>query len=224
MSAEDSDQPPSGESRLASLGILSVYLRSASGLLAADLNGFSDPYVKCHCNQSMQRTHVVRKTLNPVWQCKLDFGCKLGDVVQDGLKLELLDHDNFNADDPLGEVAVNLAPLAEVDDWHFTESLPTQGVIEFTVSWRALPTRVLSSGVLKVKLLRATGLMAADSNGCVSTRALTCTPTRTPTPPPTPPPAPPPAPPTASLRTRQAVGPLREALAGRDEVQVEGDQ
>lgn len=95
--------------------------------MVADLNGLSDPYVKVHCLGEVKRTHVVRKTLSPIWCDKIDFTVRLADVISRGLVLAVFDHDTFNRDDPLGEITVNLEPLMRSNQLHAKEDLPTQG-------------------------------------------------------------------------------------------------
>ena len=48
-------------------GTLFVQLLRGNGLLAADANGFSDPYVKLSLGEQKQRSKTMKKTLNPVW-------------------------------------------------------------------------------------------------------------------------------------------------------------
>ena len=151
--------------RLEALGMLSVYCRSASNLLAADSNGLSDPYLICKTLGQAQRTHVVRKSLNPTWGVTLDFiGC-LSDAVSGGLQIEAKDHDTFGKDDPLGAVTVDLGPLMGIDQLHVCQPLPKQGAVNLTVSWLELPPWMLESGVLTVTLEGGVNLLSADSNG-----------------------------------------------------------
>lgn len=51
---------------------LTVKVSRAAQLLACDLNGFSDPYVKLYLEpdpskETKKKTKVVKKTLSPVW-------------------------------------------------------------------------------------------------------------------------------------------------------------
>lgn len=65
------------EERLNTEGVLRLSLRKAMGLLAADLNGKSDPYIVLQVSERgddgalvtkhMFRSTVKPKTLNPVW-------------------------------------------------------------------------------------------------------------------------------------------------------------
>ena len=166
LATRDSTSAAYDGARLNGLGVLSVHMSGAHGLKPADSNGLSDPYCICHVLSESQRTHVVRKSLEPQWGETLEFsGVKLGDVVARGIRLELLDHDVFSRHDPLGELVIDLSQLATVDTWVYSEALPTQGMVEFTVSWIEQDSRLASTGTLTIRLLRATALAAADSNG-----------------------------------------------------------
>ena len=158
----------SDDRNLNALGSLTVYIRGAHNLLAADSNGLSDPYVICHVPScEAQKTHVIRKSLNPVWGSSLEFrGLKLGDVIARGIRLEVFDHDTFSHDDKLGEIKeVDLSALQGVDCWHYNLNLPTQGTLEFTVTWLEQNERLIANGTLTLTLLSGKGLMAADANG-----------------------------------------------------------
>ena len=147
-------------------GVLALYIRNASGLKAADLNGLSDPYVKVRCLGTEQRTHVIHKTLNPQWGVRLEFMPVMFDkLVAEGVQLEVFDHDKFNRDDPLGSVTVDLSALEGVASVNFDAKLPTQGTITFSATWTEMAPRLRHQGVLSVKVQRADGLKAADSNG-----------------------------------------------------------
>ena len=62
-----------------SYGTLRVTLLSASGLLAADKGGKSDPYVKLTLDGRTQKSAVVKKTLSPVWNADFEW---TGDKVR----------------------------------------------------------------------------------------------------------------------------------------------
>ena len=46
---------------------LRVDVIRACGLLAADLNGKSDPYVTVHCHGQKRKTRIIKRTLEPEW-------------------------------------------------------------------------------------------------------------------------------------------------------------
>ena len=55
------------EERLSGLGLLTVFCRRGTSLLAADSNGLSDPYLIVSALGQTRRTRVIKKTLNPQW-------------------------------------------------------------------------------------------------------------------------------------------------------------
>ena len=146
-------------------GVLTVHLRKGSGLKAADLNGKSDPYVQVSVGAQRKQSKVVERTLDPVWNEEFEFEGTLQELVAYGLHLKVFDKDRFTKDDPLGEVQVNLEPLLHRDAHEFSEALPTQGSLSFSVTWARVPAHLLESGTLRVHLQQGTGLKAADRNG-----------------------------------------------------------
>ena len=148
-------------------GVLTVYMRAARGLMAADSNGLSDPYVVAKLCGQRKKTHVIKGTLNPAWGLKLDFEhVALEDVVAQGLRLDVYDYDMLSRDDPLGGLDVSLGELGgKKKVCVFNEALPTKGTLEFTVTWEELPARMTTSGTLEIVLEGATDLISADANG-----------------------------------------------------------
>ena len=49
------------------MGTLTVTIKAAKGLLAADRGGKSDPYCKLKLNDEIHETETIKKTVNPVW-------------------------------------------------------------------------------------------------------------------------------------------------------------
>lgn len=49
-------------------GTLHIKLLRGVGLKAADSNGFSDPYCKLNLGGVVNKSRIVKKTLNPEWQ------------------------------------------------------------------------------------------------------------------------------------------------------------
>lgn len=94
-------------------GDLTVNIKGASNLLAADRNGKSDPYVKLYLNDNdtpFYKTKTLKKTLSPTW----NESCTVQVVnrVNNYLKIKVMDWDAGNADDPIGEAVV---PLSKID-------------------------------------------------------------------------------------------------------------
>ena len=72
-------------------GTLTVHLKSASGLKAADLNGKSDPYVKVGVGGKEKQSRVQKATLAPNWNETIEFSGVLQDLVAQGLLLKVMD-------------------------------------------------------------------------------------------------------------------------------------
>jgi hypothetical protein len=102
---------------LGTRGQLVVHIVGGAGLLSADSNGLSDPYVKVRLpklggGEHKKETKVIKKTLAPVWDQRFYFPGKLADFVGQTLELKLRDHDmGPDPDDDIGEVEVSLGRL-----------------------------------------------------------------------------------------------------------------
>ena len=120
------------------VGVLRVHLKRGAGLKAADLNGFSDPYVKVLSGGQQKKTKIIKKTLNPEWNEAVDLAGSFDDFVKSGLLLKVMDWDRVGFDDPLGDLPVQLDWLHTQSHRDFAERLPTKGVVHFGVTW--LPT------------------------------------------------------------------------------------
>ena len=159
---------PVDRSRLFGTGLLKVYLKSASGLKAADLNGKSDPYVIVCSGKHQKKSKVIKKNLDPVWDEEVALTGTLQEFLSEPLLLKVFDYDSpikMTKDDPLGDVHVSLDALKHADKHDFAEILPTQGTLMFSVTWEPLASHMLSHGTLHVFLSHATGLKSMDSNG-----------------------------------------------------------
>ena len=171
-------------------GLLRLTIKRAQGLLAADLNGKSDPYVVALSGGVQRKSKVVKATLDPIWNETLDLPGVLADFQASGLSLHAYDWDRLSADDPLGSVHIPLDRLSpymsgeSAAQIEYIEALPTHGSLLFSVSWlpddtkhplhgssavsRPPPAHAvtpLAKGRLQVTLKRAYGLKAADWNG-----------------------------------------------------------
>ncbi|KAG0459432.1 hypothetical protein HPP92_022560 [Vanilla planifolia] len=89
---------------------LLVHVIQARGLLAMDLNGLSDPYVRLQLGKQRAKTKVVKRSLNPWWDEEFSF--RVGDL-RDELVVSVLDEDKFFSDDSLGQIKL---PLSKVFD------------------------------------------------------------------------------------------------------------
>eukprot|EP01120_Amphizonella_sp_Union-15-10_P009501 TRINITY_DN360_c0_g1_i1.p1 TRINITY_DN360_c0_g1~~TRINITY_DN360_c0_g1_i1.p1 ORF type:complete len:615 (+),score=159.05 TRINITY_DN360_c0_g1_i1:50-1894(+) len=129
---------------------ITLEIIEAKGLLAADSNGKSDPYVKILDRTGLHldgkpylKTKTIKKTLSPVWNAtfKISINHKLS-----SLKLLVYDYDVLSQDDKIGEVDIpvdvlmdqkphedwwNLKPKGQIRlrmkiDWGFPILLPGQ--------------------------------------------------------------------------------------------------
>ncbi|KAJ8417572.1 hypothetical protein AAFF_G00224150 [Aldrovandia affinis] len=87
------------------VGFLQVKVIRALDLLAADLNGKSDPFCVLELGNDRLRTHTLYKTLNPEWNKVFTFPVK---DVHDVLEVTIFDEDGDKAPDFLGKVAIPL--------------------------------------------------------------------------------------------------------------------
>ncbi|AET05342.1 synaptotagmin-5 [Medicago truncatula] len=114
---EGSKGPPSGVTN----GWIELVLIEARDLIAADLRGTSDPFVRVNYGNLKKRTKVVHKTINPRWDQTLEF-------LDDGspLTLHVKDHNALLPTSSIGECVVeyqSLPPNQTSDKW-----IPLQGV------------------------------------------------------------------------------------------------
>ncbi|KAE8124923.1 hypothetical protein FH972_019762 [Carpinus fangiana] len=102
-------------------GWIELVLIEAKELVAADLRGTSDPYVRVQYGNLKKRTKVMHKTLNPQWNQTLEF-------PDDGspLVLHVKDHNALLPTSNIGDCVVEyqrLPPNQMSDKW-----IPLQGV------------------------------------------------------------------------------------------------
>lgn len=102
-------------------GWIELVLIEARDLVAADLRGTSDPYVRIHYGNLKRSTKVIHKTLHPKWHQTLEF-------PDDGspLMLHVKDHNTLLPTSSIGECVVEyqmLPPNQMADKW-----IPLQGV------------------------------------------------------------------------------------------------
>lgn len=102
-------------------GWIELNVIEAKDLVAADIRGTSDPYVKIQYGNEKRKTKVLYKTLNPKWNQTFEF-------LDDGSQLELhvRDHNAILASSSIGNCVVEYhrLPANEVSEkW-----IPLQGV------------------------------------------------------------------------------------------------
>lgn len=108
-----------------------VQIVEARDILAADSNGFSDPYVKMELLDSRGgalaaggsfKTKTQKKTLSPRWDEAFVIGDRLDLRVATTLRLTLYDSDGFYSDDVLGVVDIPVSLFLDIsvplDNWY----------------------------------------------------------------------------------------------------------
>ncbi|EGD77150.1 hypothetical protein PTSG_07483 [Salpingoeca rosetta] len=124
---------------------LHVLLQSASGIMAADRGGTSDPFVTLRLGKQKHTSRTISKTLEPKWDDEFFFKCERGNG-QDVLRVDLYDRDRFGTD-YLGSVTI---PLTDVP-----LETPTPLSVRLQDDGRRLSRRLPSDlGVLNVTLTR----------------------------------------------------------------------
>ncbi|KAF7819880.1 synaptotagmin-5 isoform X1 [Senna tora] len=117
----DDQEGSRGSSLGSGNGWIELVLIEARDLIAADLRGTSDPYVRVHYGNMKKRTKVIHRTLKPQWNQTLEF-------LDDGspLLLYVKDHNALLPTSSIGECVVEyqrLPPNEMADKW-----IPLQGV------------------------------------------------------------------------------------------------
>ncbi|XP_050969789.1 multiple C2 and transmembrane domain-containing protein 2 isoform X2 [Labeo rohita] len=97
---------------LRDVGFLQVKVIRATDLLAADLNGKSDPFCVLELGNNRLQTHTIYKTLNPEWNKVFTFPVK---DIHEVLEVTVFDEDGDKAPDFLGKVAL---PLLSIRNGH----------------------------------------------------------------------------------------------------------
>jgi len=112
-------------------GSVTIKLKQAKDLKAADSNGKSDPYVQINHGGKKWKSKVIKKTLTPVWN--ENYSIEMKDIDQNTtILLELFDKDNIGKDDPLGQIAIPVCGVTsgvELTKWYKLEKT-TKGEIE----------------------------------------------------------------------------------------------
>uniref|UniRef100_A0A9J7Z178 Multiple C2 domains, transmembrane 2b n=1 Tax=Cyprinus carpio carpio TaxID=630221 RepID=A0A9J7Z178_CYPCA len=94
---------------LRDVGFLQVKVIKATDLMAADLNGKSDPFCVLELGNNRLQTHTIYKTLNPEWNKVFTFPVK---DIHEVLEVTVFDEDGDKAPDFLGKVALPLLSVS----------------------------------------------------------------------------------------------------------------
>lgn len=150
---------------------LEVRAVRANGLLAKDISGTSDPYVKVMITPGSKKycleSKIKMKTLNPVWKETFYFeGFPLSKLESKTLVLQVLDFDRFSKDDPIGEIEIKLSDVNLCEPVGCRRYLaPCQGdrrglgELQVSLCYNSV------TGKLTVAILQARNLKAKDVNG-----------------------------------------------------------
>ncbi|KAJ8271984.1 hypothetical protein COCON_G00108430 [Conger conger] len=87
------------------VGFLQAKVIKATDLIAADLNGKSDPFCVLELGNDRLQTHTIYKTRHPEWNKVFTFPVK---DIHDVLEVTIFDEDGDKAPDFLGKVAIPL--------------------------------------------------------------------------------------------------------------------
>ncbi|KAI4365826.1 hypothetical protein MLD38_021779 [Melastoma candidum] len=124
-----SDEGSQGSSMGGRNGWIELVLIEAKDLVAADLRGTSDPYVRVYYGNLKRSTKVMYKTLNPRWNQTLEF-------PDDGSPLELhvKDHNALLPTSSIGNCIVEYQRLPPNEP--FNKWIPLQGVTKGEINVR----------------------------------------------------------------------------------------
>jgi len=107
------------------LYVLEIELKSASNLVAADLNGKSDPFLKVLANGQSYSTKTIEKTLNPVFNERTQF-CFFEPLNE--IKFEVWDWDQSFKNDKIGTCSLNTSNFFQSGNKGFSGDINLQGV------------------------------------------------------------------------------------------------
>lgn len=96
--------------RTRAIGVLTVGVIEARGLMGLDLRGKSDPYAILTVERQREKTKKIKNTINPKWDSGFKFYVSEPDAL---LQIVLYDWDRFLPDEFLGKL---LIPVAELPD------------------------------------------------------------------------------------------------------------
>ena len=127
------------QERLGKTGVLTVHLKSAKKLAAADANGLADPYCVAQLSKKSAKSKAIAKTLTPEWNQDLTIKTTLSlkTITSTPLVLTVKDKDGPAGlfDDAMGKLSASLEALADSATIEFVEKLDTAGEVAFGVTW-----------------------------------------------------------------------------------------
>uniref|UniRef100_A0A3B4GRN9 Synaptotagmin-1-like n=1 Tax=Pundamilia nyererei TaxID=303518 RepID=A0A3B4GRN9_9CICH len=147
---------------------LKLGIKQASSLMAMDLGGTSDPYVRVYILPEKSKTYetkVFRSTLNPVFNEQFTFQVGPGDLpcLVSTAVMKVFDFNRFSKHEIIGEIRVQLCNVDWnhiIEEWQELEA-PEENLGEICFSLRYVP----SASKLTVVILEAKNLKSMDVGG-----------------------------------------------------------
>ena len=132
--------PPAGAAACAE-GVLSFTVVRATNLIAADLNGTSDPYcvvalMETGQNTITSRSGTCQRTLNPEFGKRADF--RIRSPRQARVVVNLYDEDRLGTDDFLGSASLAVKDVIGNNGLRFEGPMPLEGVDKGTLVVQAV--------------------------------------------------------------------------------------
>ncbi|XP_057310416.1 calcium-dependent protein kinase C-like isoform X2 [Hydractinia symbiolongicarpus] len=99
-------------------GELQVEIREAKNLIPMDPTGQSDPYVKIKLHPKKEKTKVMKKNLNPVWNNSFSFRINKQDFDK-RLRVQVWDWDMATKNDFMGSMSFGVSELVkdQIEGW-----------------------------------------------------------------------------------------------------------
>eukprot|EP00298_Acanthocystis_sp_HF-20_P006788 c16548_g1_i2.p1 GENE.c16548_g1_i2~~c16548_g1_i2.p1 ORF type:complete len:207 (+),score=88.28 c16548_g1_i2:90-710(+) len=116
-------------------GVAIIKIIKGENLMAADLNGKSDPFVEVIQNNVVKgKTKIQFETLNPVWNETLTVNV---DDIQAEIVLKVVDFDKISSNDPLGSASFSLVDFKANEEriLNLTLEHAKKGTIQVSVTF-----------------------------------------------------------------------------------------
>ncbi|XP_049429335.1 synaptotagmin VIII isoform X2 [Epinephelus fuscoguttatus] len=157
---------------------LTVGIKQANSLMAMDLGGNSDPYVKVYILPNKSKTFetkVFRSTLNPVFNEQFAFQISKSSLLKSTVVMQVFDFNRFSKHNIIGELRVQLCNvdwnhvIEEWQDLAEPAKFEEENLGEICLSLRYVPT----AAKLTVVILEAKNLKSMDTIGTSVSDTLT---------------------------------------------------
>ena len=126
------------------MSVLKVKLCNAVGLMSADANGLSDPYVKLTFAGETKKSETRYKTLNPVWDETFTFPCDYYGLKDGKIAVDAWDYDMLSSNDTIGSGELVMAPfltkgldagIATMCSVELADGQEKPGVVHLELTW-----------------------------------------------------------------------------------------